>query len=141
LLLPPIIIIRCLIGVCPILLGGVTYSIVKVRIKNHYSPAEIEQLIGNHLKVPDTKYWNYDKFVWRGAHFACYNCYELADIEYRSIFKSKVDLLIASVYNKDVNYFSNIVESVSRDVHCYFIQVNSSNYGDTRVTQPTKTAV
>lgn len=130
-----------IVTILPFKIDDYKYSIVKVRIKNHYSPEEIEQLKGNHLKVPDTKYWNYDKFIWRGVHFACYNCYELADIAHRSIFKSKVDLLIASVYNKDVNYFSNIVESVSRDVHCYFIQVNSSNFGDTRVTQPTKTAV
>jgi hypothetical protein len=31
------------------------------------------------------------------------------------------------------------MESLSRDMHCYCIQVNSSNYGDSRVTQPTKT--
>ena len=47
--------------------------------------------------------------------------------------------MVAVEYNKDVNYFSNLVESVSRDLHCYVAQVNSSDYGDTRITQPTQT--
>jgi hypothetical protein len=130
-----------IVTILPFMVDDYKYSLVKARIKNHYSPAEKEQLTGNHLKLPEQNFWHYDKFIWRDVHFACYNCYELADIVHRSIFKSEVDLLIASVYNKDVNYFSNIVESVSRDIHCYFVQVNSSNYGDTRVTQPSKTEV
>ncbi|TDO94101.1 reverse transcriptase (RNA-dependent DNA polymerase) [Halanaerobium saccharolyticum] len=130
-----------IVTILPFMVDDYKYSLVKARIKNHYSPAEKEQLTGNHLELPEQNFWHYDKFIWRDVHFACYNCYELTDIVHRSIFKSEVDLLIASVYNRDVNYFSNIVESVSRDVHCYFIQVNSSNYGDTRVTQPSKTEV
>ena len=43
--------------------------------------------------------------------------------------------------NKDTNYFSNIIESISRDVHCYAIQVNDSRYGDTRIVSPSKSEV
>jgi len=49
--------------------------------------------------------------------------------------------LVASEYNQDVNYFSNIAESVSRDIHCYFVQVNTSDFGDSRITIPKKTAL
>jgi hypothetical protein len=42
-------------------------------------------------------------------------------------------------YNRDVNYFSNIAEATCRDLHCYFVQANTSNYGDTRVVEPRKT--
>ena len=35
--------------------------------------------------------------------------------------------------------YSNIMESLSRDLHCYCIQVNSSDYGDSRITKPSKT--
>lgn len=38
-----------------------------------------------------------------------------------------------------MNYYSNILESLSRDIHCYCIQVNSSDYGDSRITKPSKT--
>ena len=46
---------------------------------------------------------------------------------------------MAIEWNRDVNYYSNILESLSRDIHCYCIQVNSSEYGDSRITQPSKT--
>ena len=39
----------------------------------------------------------------------------------------------------DVNYFSNITESVARDIHSYIIQVNNSKYGDSRITRPSET--
>lgn len=68
-----------------------------------------------------------------------YCCYELTSIADRSIFQSFADAIIAVEWNHDVNYYSNIIESLSRDVHCYCIQVNTSDYGDSRITQPTKT--
>ena len=39
--------------------------------------------------------------------------------------------------NRDISYFSNIVESMVRDMYCYVAQVNIANYGDSRVSQPT----
>jgi len=51
------------------------------------------------------------------------------------------DMIIAVEWNKDTNYYSNILESLSRDIHCYCIQVNSANYGDSRITQPSKTEI
>ena len=47
--------------------------------------------------------------------------------------------MVACEYNKDINYFSNIVESSSRDIHCYFVQSNNAKYGDNRITQPSST--
>ena len=49
---------------------------------------------------------------------------------------SYIDLLIGSEYNRDTNYYSNIIESLSRDVHCYFAQVNNSRSGDNRIVAP-----
>ena len=63
----------------------------------------------------------------------------MADIHDRSLFKSKVDFIVASEYNKDTNYFSDIAGAWVRDIHCFFIQVNSSDYGDSRVLQPSQT--
>jgi len=31
------------------------------------------------------------------------------------------------------------LESLSRDVHCYCVQINTSDYGDSRITKPSKT--
>jgi hypothetical protein len=57
----------------------------------------------------------------------------------QALFKGKVDFIVCSEFNPDVNYFSNIVESAARDLHCYVVQVNSAQFGDSRVVSPSKT--
>ena len=52
---------------------------------------------------------------------------------------SWADMIVAVEFNKDTNYFGSIVESLTRDLHCYCIQVNTSEYGDSRITQPKQT--
>lgn len=39
-------------------------------------------------------------------------------------------------YFFNTNYFSSIVESTSRDLHCLIVQANTSKYGDSRITGP-----
>lgn len=48
------------------------------------------------------------------------------------------NFLCQSKKESQTNY-SNILESLSRDIHCYCVQVNSSDYGDSRITKPSKT--
>jgi hypothetical protein len=112
---------------------------LSIRCKNHYAPIEIEHLKEQNLIIPEIKNSRYDLFKWRGCQFSIYNCYEVSDIKHRAIFRSELDLLVACVLNKDTNYFSSIVESVVKDLHCYVVQVNCSEFGDSRVVQPTKT--
>lgn len=114
------------------------WSCVPVRrLKRFYSPEEEFVLTNEHLSLPGRKD-PYHLFRWRGASFAIYNCFELASIEDRSIFKGMVDFIVVTESNRDVNYFSNIVESASRDLHCFVIQVNDSRFGDSRVVSPSK---
>jgi hypothetical protein len=108
------------------------------RNKNHYSPSEIMTIEGNRKSIPENKISTYHLFQWNGIQFSVYNCFELTDIVDRSIFRSELDILFAIEYNKDINYFSNISESVSRDLHCYYIQANTSDYGDSRIVEPKK---
>ncbi len=114
------------------------YSFLRLRLKNHYSPEEARYLKAYRYDVPKIENMTYDLFKWNNCRFASFNCYELANITHRAQFTSKVDFLTASEYNKDTNYFSNIVDTISRDVHCYFIQSNSSDYGDSRITKPSR---
>lgn len=123
----------------PFEINGIKDVLIVLRLKNHYSPNEENLIIDSGKIVPKSNPATYNLFKWRDLCFSVYNCYELADINHRSIFKSKVDALFASEYNQDVNYFSNIVESITRDVHCYFIQANNSNFGDSRITAPVNT--
>jgi hypothetical protein len=110
------------------------------RLKKHYAPEEEFKLSNNHFHIPKViSRSRYQLFQWRGASFAIYNCYELASLEDRAAFKAKVDFIVCSEFNTDVNYFSNIVEAAARDLHCYVVQVNSAQFGDSRVVSPSKT--
>ena len=104
--------------------------------KVHYSPEETRTIRGYRMEPFNGK--RYELFHWRDLWFSVYCCYELASITDRSLFQSLADLTVAVEWNRDVPYFSSIVESLCRDLHCYCIQVNSSDYGDSRVMVPAK---
>ncbi|MGL4731988.1 MAG: hypothetical protein ACRCW0_10470 [Clostridium sp.] len=122
-----------------------TYSVVKLRLKNHYSPKEKEWVKGYGWQLPmennQEERWKkeYDLFRWKGVDFSTFSCFELANIQDRGLFISFVDLLVGSVHNRDINYYSNIMESLARDVHCYVVNVNDSNLGDNRIIKPAST--
>ena len=106
------------------------------RLKNHYSPDEIREILKYRKQVPTLSPSIYHLINWQGVQFTVFNCYELADVLHRSLFKSKIDIMFAIEYNKDTCYYSNIVEATCRDLHCYFIQANTSDYGDSRLSMP-----
>lgn len=115
-------------------------SFIHLREKNFYSPKEEMMLDGYHYNFK--KYVSqpqYNLFHWRKSYFSVYNCFELADISSRSKFMSKVDFVIAVEFNKDVHYFSDVVGSWARDLHCFIVQVNSSHFGDSKIVMPSKT--
>lgn len=111
-----------------------------LREKNFYSPKEGLLLEAYRYQFnKENKTPVYDLFHWRKCYFSVFNCFELADITSRAKFKSKVDFIIAVEYNKDVHYFSDVVGSWARDIHCFIVQVNSSDYGDSKIIMPSKT--
>lgn len=122
--------------------GKYNSCIVKARLKNHYAPSELELISSLRLKPGNLNSLSknyYHKVSWRGISFATYNCFELSDITHRVIFKSEIDLLFACVWNKDTNYYQHILESAVRDLHCYTVQANTSQYGGSCILRPTKT--
>lgn len=116
-----------------------TDSIVLARIKKYYSPGEKSQLKESKkpLSWPSAQCQSNYLFNWRGIYFSVFNCFELTSIDDRSLFKGYVDFIVVTELNPDTYYYSDIVGSTSRDLYCYVIQVNSSEYGDSRITQPT----
>lgn len=112
-------------------------AFVSFHLKTHYAPAEKQEING--YRLDEMKGTHYELYQWHDCYFPVYCCYELTSITERSIFQSYADFLIAIEWNKDINYYSNILESLSRDIHCYCVQVNSSDYGDSRITRPSKT--
>lgn len=118
---------------------GFKNVLIDLRLKIDYSPEEIRQIKGRAHKIPDKVDTEKLKlYKWNNCVFTVFNCFELADINKRSLFKGEVDFVVAIEHNQDTAYFSNITESVARDIHSYVIQVNSSHFGDSRITQPAK---
>lgn len=130
-----------IVTLLPIKMGKYNSLIVDFRLKNNYSPEEKRILEGYRYKIPEYERKSYHKYLWKNLSFTTFNCYELTDIHARALFKSKVDFIVASEFNKDTSYFSNIIESSARDLHCYFIQSNDAKYGDNRVHQPSRTDI
>ena len=127
---------NCVATILPFRMRNGRTAAINIRIKNHYSPHERKVLEGYRYKIPSSKL--YCLFHWRKVFFSVYNCFELADINDRSLFKAKVDFIVATELNRDVNYFADIAGSWVRDIHCFFIQVNTSHFGDSCIMQPSK---
>lgn len=111
-----------------------------LRAKSHYAPVEIKTF----SEIGAGQFWTSSKnFIvrYKNISFSIFNCYELADIKMREQLKGEIDLLVAIEYNKDVPYYSNIVESTVRDLHCFVAQVNAGEYGDSRLTAPLSSQV
>jgi len=107
------------------------------RSKVYYSPEEKRQIEGYGCICVEGNEFNL--FVWNNIWIPVYCCFEIASILDRSTFFSLADLIVTVEWNKDINYFSNIIESLSRDMHAFCVQVNTSNYGDSCLIQPAKT--
>ena len=118
-------------------------SMLIFRVKNHYAPSEINMLTSLRLDSasPTSDEQKYHLIKWKNISFSTYNCFELANIEHRALFRSQLDILFASVWNKDINYYQHITESAARDLHCYVAQSNTSHYGGSCVLQPTSSTI
>ena len=123
--------------ILPYCKDGYKYAHIVYHHKVRYSPNEMREIKGYRYRPIEGE--NYELFQWRDLWFSTYTCFELASIADRSIFQSYADLTIGVEWNPDTGYFSNIMEALSRDLHCYCVQANSSDYGDSRVIAPSKT--
>ncbi|MBP9742120.1 MAG: hypothetical protein KBD37_02055, partial [Burkholderiales bacterium] len=120
--------------------NGRTDVYVDYRLKSHYSPSEARELLGYGYLVPkNNDFSNLKLYNWNNVVFSALNCYEFADVDLRKQFRSEIDILVIGEFNPDTVYFSNLVEASSRDLHCYVIQANSAQYGDSRVCSPAST--
>lgn len=122
----------------PIKVDGISDTVPIIRLKNDYTHGEIQLINGveGGLRVPEVPKYVYHLYRWRGFSFSTYYCFELANITMRNIFFSKVDFMVVPVWNKDNHYYNALGEATARDLHCYYIQVNTSEFGETRIIEP-----
>lgn len=107
-----------------------------IREKNDYSPIEKRELSKIGKVCKDLEKPEYQIFKWRGLNISSLVCFELTDVSARALLKGMCDILAVSVFNPDTTYFSKIISSTSRDLHCFIAQSNTSIYGDSRITGP-----
>lgn len=104
--------------------------------KNYLSPLEKELAALNHFHALDEAF-PYYYIIDNGKYtYATMTCYEATSIRDRSILSNWIELLYMPVFNRDTNYFSNIIASFSRDASCFVVQSNTNVYGDSRITAP-----
>lgn len=124
--------------ILPYKINNYSFAYMAFHEKIHFSPEE-QRMVVNYSHFP-REGKNLQMFYWHDIFFSVYCCFEIASISLRSAFKNYLDLFVAVECNKDINYFSNVMESLCRDIHCYCLQVNSSNYGDSRLIKPASSA-
>lgn len=73
--------------------------------------------------------------------FSTMTCYEATNVCDRAELADKINVLFMPVYNYDTHYFSNIINSLSRDISCYIIQANSNKMGDSKIRMPVEDAL
>ena len=124
--------------------NNVPCALVVLHPKNHFSPKEFESLFERGFIPMDADHLlgkgqtQYELYKWHDLYFSVYCCFELSSITERALFQSYADAIFAVEWNQDIYYYQNILEALARDLHCYCIQANSSDYGDSRITQPSK---
>lgn len=112
----------------------VKYTIPFFRQKKYFSPDEERDIKNKGMLIPSSR--TNPLFRWKGICFATYCCYELTSVLDRSEHKGKAEIICGVEWNRDVKYYSNIMESLSRDLYCYCVQANMSEYGDSRIIAP-----
>lgn len=110
------------------------------REKNFYAPAEKIEISRKGYSCMDTLEPIYHIISDPNIEFSTMLCFEFTDIISRANMKAQIDMLVVPQFNRDTPYFSSIVESAARDLHCFIVQANTSRYGDSRITAPLKSA-
>lgn len=123
--------------ILPFEVDNIRNVVVSLRNKQNFSPEESRWLNDQSLE-PFDGMTDFVIFDWCGLHFTTFNCFEITDLSKRTKLVGNVDMVAIIENNKDTEYFSNIVESASRDMHSIIVQVNNSEYGDSRVCVPAK---
>lgn len=116
--------------------GKYSSSCVIVREKNNYAPLEKKILATEGYYTKDKETPLYTHIDDGGVRLGTFLCYEFTDICARSLFKNNTDVVFIPENNSDTNYFSNIVETMTRDLHAFMVQANTSIYGDSRISGP-----
>jgi len=106
------------------------------KIKGAHSESMDLKNIANISLVANSEHQEKKIYKHGDFYFSSLICNELTDIENRMIKRGKIDALFIVEWNKDIKSFNALVESTALDIHCYVVQVNNRQYGDSRIRAP-----
>lgn len=122
--------------------NGLGFTSFKIHKQDKQQPAlheERELFELANMQLEPLKKWDTPPIIKHGKFFfGLLICSELTNINYRSSFRGKIDVLFVPEWNKDLVTFGAIVESSSLDIHTYIVQSNNRQYGDSRIRAPYK---
>jgi hypothetical protein len=73
-----------------------------------------------------------------GLDFGVLICSEMTDVEHQGRFRGEVDAVFCLEWNRDLDTFSNLIESAAYAIHAFIVQVNNRKHGDSRIRAPAK---
>ncbi len=119
---------------------GFPGSIVYAQDKLRPAHGEEQNLLAEAGKTlsPEMKWDPIQIIDHQGFRFSILICSELTNIQYRAAARGLVDALFVPEWNQDTETFSSIVEASAFDVHCFVIQANNRDHGDSRIRGPLK---
>lgn len=103
--------------------------------KTYFAPTEekkLEELNFIPINIPNLYLFE----TKNHGKFGVAICYDFLDIQRLMLYQTEVQHYFILAYNRDINTFSNIAETVARTVFCNVVVCNTGKYGSSLAISP-----
>lgn len=118
--------------------GFGSHQVLQTKNEPAWSERELlQRLVGASLQKP-SQYPDVPVFGAKGLLFAVLICSDLGNPSFRTVHQGGIDALFCVEWNRDLPSFESIVEATTLDLHCFVVQANNRQFGDSRIRGPFK---